>query len=804
MKKIIVSAIVLLLIGVICIGFSSCKEVPITTNTPDTSEVPEGEGLAFTSDGNGYTVIGIGSCTDTDLVIPSTYNGKPVTGIGREAFVQCISLKSVVIPGSVTIIGEGAFGLCGSLMSVTILNGVQRIGEFAFTECTALTSITVPDSVTYVGAEAFSGCSRLVYNEYQGGRYLGNAGNPYLVLVDTVSIDFTSFEIAFGTKIICPLAFDGCSLLITLTIPNGVTSIGDGAFKGCTALTGITMPDSVTSVGLNVFAECSSLKYNEYKNGRYLGNAQSLYVILVDTVSTDFISFEFAPDTKTIYSFAFEDCVRLTTLVIPDGVTDIMDYAFKNCAGLTDVVIPKSVTSIGYNVFQSCNDLTVYCAAKSKPDGWSKDWNLSERPVIWSYTGESTTPDTSTIPDTPDKPNGNGLAFEINEEGTGYTVVGIGTCTDTAVVIPETYKGKPVTEIGEGAFRGCSSITSIKIPDSVTHISGTAFVLCSSLEYNEYKNGKYLGNLQNPYIVLIDTITSDFASFEIANTTKTIGYDAFAICKNLTSITIPESVTHIGNSAFRGCDSLTGITIPHSVTKIGLSVFWSCQSLTSIEVDEKNTVYSGSGNCLIETASKTLIAGCQASVIPSDGSVTSIGPDAFGDCTTLTGIIIPDGVTSIGDAAFLQCTGLTNIEIPDSVTSIGKRAFDSCNKLTSIDIPDNVTSIGNGTFSQCYSLTSITIPDGVTSIGDSAFSKCYSLTSITIPNGVTSIGTNAFQSCSRLTSIVIPDSVTNIGKAAFGDCGKLPIYCEAESQPDGWDEKWNIHNCPVVWGCKGE
>ena len=186
--------------------------------------------------------------------------------------------------------------------------------------------------------------------------------------------------------------------------------------------------------------------------------------------------------------------------------------------------------------------------------------------------------------------------------------------------------------------------------------------------------------------------------------------------------------------------SINEVIIDNGVTSIGLNAFSDCSSLTSITIPE---------------------------------GVTSIGDRAFYNCSSLTSITIPDGVTSIGDRAFEDCRKLTSITIPDSVTSIGDSAFSCCSSLISITIPEGVTSIRYGAFYDCSSLTSVTIPDSVTSIGLIAFSGCSSLTSITIPDGVTSIGGNAFYGCSSLTSITIPDGVTSIGGGAFYNCSAV-------------------------------
>ena len=326
------------------------------------------------------------------------------------------------------------------------------------------------------------------------------------------------------------------------------------------------------------------------------------------------------------------------------------------------------------------------------------------------------------------------LKFELSESGDFYKVSGCDKKA-TEVVIPKEYNGKTVKELGDDAFKECSGLKSVTIPDSVTSIGKSAFYYCTGL-----------------------------TSVTIENSVTSIGDHAFFRCNSLTSVTIPDSVTEIGSWAFSDCTNLTSVTIGNSVTSIGDHAFFDCKRLTSVTI----------GN-----------------------SVTTIGGAAFQYCDNLTSVTIPDSVTSIGSSAFEDCTGLASVTIGNGVTSIGNDAFLSCNSLTSItvdegntaykDIDGNLYTKDGKTLIQ-YAIgkknTSFTIPDSVTSIGLRAFSGCKRLTSVTIGNSVDTIGYDAFSDCTGLTSVTIPDSVTTIAYLAFTGCTGLTsvTFCGTKAQ----------------------
>ena len=389
--------------------------------------------------------------------------------------------------------------------------------------------------------------------------------------------------------------------------------------------------------------------------------------------------------------------------------------------------------------------------------------------------------------------------YDFTIDGICYTTLGgdsveVGKNTNVkgAIIIPETVKTVityRVVGIGDAAFLGCTSLTSVTIPNSVTNIGISAFYGCSSLLSISIPNN--VTNIDNNAFRGCTSLTS----VTIPNSVMSIGDYAFYGCTGLTSITIPNRVTYIGEYTFKGCTSLTSVTIGESVSEIGKSAFESCTSLTSVvwnaihcvnfiipDAPFPNSVTSFTFGEKVEHVPAYLCY--DMSVLASitiPNSVTSIGGDAFSGCSSLTSVTIPNSVTSIGTYAFQGCSSLSSVTIPNNVTSIEAGAFSGCSSLTSVTIPNGVTSIGGTAFSGCSSLTSITLPDSIKNIKYWTFESCSSLTSITIPNSVTYIDYNAFRGCSSLTSVTIGESVSEIGNSAFENCTSLTSITIGES-----------------------
>ena len=409
-----------------------------------------------------------------------------------------------------------------------------------------------------------------------------------------------------------------------------------------------------------------------------------------------------------------------------------------------------------------------------------------------------------------------GLDYAFSAEDMSYTVTGLGTVTDTDLIIPATIDGLPVkkiadyafvncpeltsvtfvnssplTAIGEAAFNGCKNLMSVTIPESVNSIGDYAFSGCHKLVevFNKSTLPITVGDKDHGYVGYyaknIYTPTNGASKLSVDKDGYVVYNDGAS--KTLigattvkTTLDLPDYITAINDYAFFNYPEPISITIPASVKSIGVNAFYGCYKLT--EIYNKSTLRITVGdfnNGYVGFYAKNIYTptnGASKLTFDNDGYIIyTDGADKIlvGFAGSGTALTLPSGITEICDYAFYNQSGLTSVTIGGAVTKIGDYAFAFCGSLTSVIIPESVTEIGDCAFRACGELVSVTIPYGVTSVGYCAFYDCGNLKSVTIPTSVTIIGDNSFYNCSSLTSVTIPDNVTSIGNYAFWNCLSL-------------------------------
>ena len=417
-------------------------------------------------------------------------------------------------------------------------------------------------------------------------------------------------------------------------------------------------------------------------------------------------------------------------LVIPSTlddypVTSISEWAFGSCTHITSITIPKFIKNI-YGPFTGCTSLEEIVVEEGNPRYHSSGNCIIDTDAKTLIVGCKT----SVIPD-------DGSVTIID----GSYIVG-------------------------GAFFGCDGLTSITIPKSVTKIRSNAFAYCTDLvEVN------YTGTMEEWCNISFDDPESNPVSYS-----HNLNIDG----EQLTNITLQNGVENIRNYVFSGLTDLESIYIPSSVKEISAVCFLGCHNLSIIHVDNENEVYHAKGNCLIETATKTLIAGCKASVIPDDNSVTSIASCAFKCCTGLTSIAIPDTVTSIGSSAFYNCSQLSDLSIGCGLIEIRDDTFEGTAWLQ--NQPDGMVYVGNILYKYKGEMpenTTLELREDTCSIIDSCFAN-YScsknLNRITIPAGMKKIQEWAFSGCQKLIDVNYTGTIEQWCNIEFETYYANPLY----------------------------
>ncbi len=510
-----------------------------------------------TYQGTTYSVTSIGyqafyNCSS----LTSVTIGNSVTSIGEQAFNSCSSLTSITIPNSVTSIGQNAFGWCSSLTSVTIPNSVTSIGDWAFNACSSLTSIDIPNSVTSIGEGAFSYCISLTsvtlpQNATIDNTAFNNVGTG--IFIDSVVYSIPTVSLAIGFNNFTNVGFTAFYLgdnvyqnPVTdmkvsycdtnksgdLIIPSSievndieyhVTSIGVLAFDNCSSLTSVTIPNSVTSIGGAVFYNCSSLTSVTLSNNitelPYYYESGSSYGFFENCSSLTSITI---PNSVTsIGESAFANCSSLTSIDIPNSVTSIGESAFANCSSLTSITIPNSVTSIGESAFANCSSLTSITIPNS----------VTSIGVLAFYNCSSLT------------------SITIPNSVTSIRYGAFSGCSSlTSVTIPNS-----VTSIGYEAFYNCSSLTSVTIPNSVTSIGNYAFQSCSSLTSITIPNS--VTSIGEYAFRNCSSLTSMTIDMTYIPNLSNIGLNSI-----LQNLTLGENVTSIASGAFSPYSFLQNVT----------------------------------------------------------------------------------------------------------------------------------------------------------------------------------------------------------------------------------------------------
>ena len=561
----------------------------------------------------------------TGVIIPSS-----VTSIAARAFEGC-PLESVTVPCNLTAGRE--FNECRSLKTVTIAEGVTTIADNSFCGCKNLTTVNLPKSLTTMTGMAWYYCPAISEINVAEGSIFSMKDNMLM---------------KNGTEIVFALrgALSG-----EVTIPEGVTALGDAAFERCTGITSLKCPSTLKTIGKYAFYQCTGLTGITLNEG----------LTTLDSYAFQFCSnlakVDLPTTLETLSDYAFNECSALKEIKIPDKVTSIGSYTFEGCSALEIVSLPANLTTISGNAFARCTALkTIDLPDKLTSLGM---WALSDCESLESITVPCSVGDYEFYGCT---------ALQTVTVKEGATSVGANAFSDCTALQSVSLPGS-ITSIGAGAFDGCTALTSVVIAEGSTlHCSDG--LICSDtqvLTVLPYASGAI--TIASGITEISDSAFSGntkITSVSLPDSVATIGASAFNNCTALTSVTLSSGLTSIGSKAFYGCSSLGMVTLPSGLQTIGANAFRDCTSMTGTLTLPASIVTYGNA----------IFRGC-----------TGIEKVVFEDCAD------PDNA-NYGSQMFYNCTGIQSIQLPSNITKMNSMLY-GCTSLTELTLPAGIATVSS-------------------------------------------------------------------------------------------------------------
>lgn len=753
-----------------------------------------------------------------DIVVPSGYNGYPVTEIDLFAFLNCAKVRNIYIPDSVKEIGSKAFSGCVLLETVTLGKGVEKLGKEVFLNCDSLKKVNVSSDNSVFSSDS----EGVLYNKEKTE-----------LLFYPVANDAATYSVSEKVEKIADDTFSMSQNVKTIILGDNVKEIGNNAFMGSRSLETVKIGKGVNKIGNQAFNWCEKLTSITVATGNSVYESDSDGV-LYNKGKTEILKY---PEANSKTAFA-----------VASGIKAIRTHAFLNASKIVSVSFPKSLETIEASAFSGCTAIKEVSFAGSEEE-WKKVSIGSDNNAITgakiSYAGgeahdheykETVTTSatcknagvktfkctcgntyTETIPATGHIFKDNACTscgvkeFVLLADGTNAIITGYnGVGGDVA--ISETIQGYKIIAIGDFAFENKTEITSIALPESVQDIGSGAFY--NTGYYNKASNWDgevlYIGNF------LIQAESTLKGEYTVKDGTTVIADFAFATAKGLTSITLPKETKFIGDSAFSGCTALTSVKVnvteeewkASAVIGTGNDAFTKAgfTYLPHVHIFVENKEKEVPATCLTEgkKISECKCGETKEEAIPAKGHIfadnkcTGCGERQFNisfadDKVTITGchaslsgtVKVPETiggykVTAIGDNAFAGNDKIEKLVLPAGIEKIGEKAFAGSKTVVEFEVANANYAVIDGILYNkarteiiycpaSKAAKEFAIPSNVTAIAAGAFRNVTVIEKLTVPATVTSIGKDAFSGCTGIKNVVVESTKTQWGEVAIAD-----------------------------------